>query len=258
MPINTIEEVKELIGHGDCLSPSLRMTKYAFVKTQEEEAEAKKRKDHEFNKRIIDLVCSAKPFLPAGVPVSLAERIPNAESFIMKLGGRLIINQAGGVLENAGLCIHRHFGYPYIPGSALKGLARHAAWWEWSETENPELAKEIANIFGYPTNENRLDDYLSSKDYIESQGRISFLDTIPADSNWLLVTDILTSHHNCDTQNPTPLPFPVVEKGAKFIFSVVGNDSKLRKKALYWLKKALEEDGIGAKTAAGYGWFMEV
>jgi CRISPR/Cas system CMR subunit Cmr6 (Cas7 group RAMP superfamily) len=59
---------------------------------------------------------------------------PNgAVSFTAKLGGRLIVNQAGGVLENAGLCIHSHFNAPYIPGSAIKGCARHAAWQAWNE-----------------------------------------------------------------------------------------------------------------------------
>jgi CRISPR-associated protein Cmr6 len=39
---------------------------------------------------------------------------------------RLMVNMAGGVLENAGLCLDR-FGMPYIPGSAVKGCARRAA-----------------------------------------------------------------------------------------------------------------------------------
>src|SRR6266581_674937 len=37
-------------------------------------------------------------------------------TFTADLRGRLIVNQAGGVLENAGLCLDRHFGIPYIPG----------------------------------------------------------------------------------------------------------------------------------------------
>ena len=69
-----------------------------------------------------------------------ARRIPalapaGACVFRSKLGGRLIVNQAGGILENAGLCLHRHFGDPFLPGSAVKGLARHAAWLEWSAAE---------------------------------------------------------------------------------------------------------------------------
>ncbi len=43
-----------------------------------------------------------------------------------KLQARLMVNMAGGVMENAGLCLDR-FGIPYIPGSAVKGCARRAA-----------------------------------------------------------------------------------------------------------------------------------
>jgi CRISPR/Cas system CMR subunit Cmr6 (Cas7 group RAMP superfamily) len=47
-----------------------------------------------------------------------------------------MVNMAGGVMENAGLCLDR-FGLPYIPGSAVKGCARRtalAALREWCET----------------------------------------------------------------------------------------------------------------------------
>lgn len=43
-----------------------------------------------------------------------------------QLQSRLMVNMAGGVMENAGLCLDR-FGIPYIPGSAVKGCARRAA-----------------------------------------------------------------------------------------------------------------------------------
>lgn len=43
-----------------------------------------------------------------------------------KLQARLMVNMAGGVMENAGLCLDR-FGVPYIPGSAVKGCARRMA-----------------------------------------------------------------------------------------------------------------------------------
>jgi len=72
--------------------------------------------------------------------------------------GRWMGDQAGGVWENANLCLHRNFGFPYISGPALKGIARHAAWCRWLdavEVENlaeaKSLALSIAVTFGYPT-----------------------------------------------------------------------------------------------------------
>jgi CRISPR/Cas system CMR subunit Cmr6 (Cas7 group RAMP superfamily) len=53
-----------------------------------------------------------------------------------QLQSRLMVNMAGGVMENAGLCLDR-FGLPYIPGSAVKGCARRAALaalHEWCDT----------------------------------------------------------------------------------------------------------------------------
>lgn len=58
------------------------------------------------------------------------------EVLYAQLQSRLMVNMAGGVMENAGLCLDR-FGMPYIPGSAVKGCARRAALaalHEWCET----------------------------------------------------------------------------------------------------------------------------
>jgi CRISPR/Cas system CMR subunit Cmr6 (Cas7 group RAMP superfamily) len=91
-----------------------------------------------------------------------------------QLQSHLMVNMAGGVMENAGLCLDR-FGLPYIPGSAVKGCARRAALaalHEWCEAggkpehkptgaDNPlapccaafttpaEMLAAIARIFGW-------------------------------------------------------------------------------------------------------------
>jgi CRISPR/Cas system CMR subunit Cmr6 (Cas7 group RAMP superfamily) len=92
------------------------------------------------------------------------------ETLHAQLQSRLMVNMAGGVMENAGLCLDR-FGLPYIPGSAVKGCARRAALaalHEWSETgtqptgaDNPlapccdtfanpaEMLAAIARVFGW-------------------------------------------------------------------------------------------------------------
>jgi len=68
---------------------------------------------------------------------SFLSSLPRREVLYAQLQSRLMVNMAGGVMENAGLCIDR-FGLPYIPGSAVKGCARKAALaalHEWCETE---------------------------------------------------------------------------------------------------------------------------
>ena len=293
MPIQMINEIKDIIGGGDMLSPSLRLTKFAKIGGNHEKKDA------------VDFFCEAKH-----ENIKSCFSVYNAETLKMKLGGRLIINQAGGVLENANLCIHRHFGYPYIPGSALKGIARHSAWEEWmelkeerecsKEQELKEFALKIALTFGYPTNDkmprntkdiNReaksdyLDEFLVSEypelfgdngAYSSFSGAVSFFAAMPS-SSYKLVTDVLTCHHNeyysgkqekaYDNENPVPVFFPAVEEGAVFKFTVIPlNKCKLIKNkfdfdpvkfAMDSLKEGLEIHGIGAKTSAGYGWFEE-
>ena len=50
-----------------------------------------------------------------------------SDILFMKLNARLIVNSAVGVIENAGLCLDRFSGLPFIPGSAVKGCARRMA-----------------------------------------------------------------------------------------------------------------------------------
>ncbi|QSR84640.1 type III-B CRISPR module RAMP protein Cmr6 [Methylacidimicrobium sp. B4] len=74
-----------------------------------------------------------------------------------RLRSRLMVNMAGGVMENAGLCLDR-FGLPYIPGSAVKGCARRAAIHalrhtpveqEEQKAHKVDRLVEIALVFGW-------------------------------------------------------------------------------------------------------------
>jgi len=84
-----------------------------------------------------------------------------------------------------------------------------------------------------------------------------------------------------DYLNPVPIPFLTIGKGAKFEFIIgmqkvlkitdlseeeqksriipecqaLTDGAMLHDLTLEWLKKALTEHGIGAKTAVGYGYF---
>lgn len=201
----------------------------------------------------------------------------DVDTFVIEpvLGARLIVNAANGMLENAGLCLHRTFGYPYIPGSAVKGVARHAAWSDWKETapENQSLkdskALSIAAVFGYPTNDEELDACLKKLRGDKAvAGNVCFYPAEPAAGKIECEVDILNVHHceyyagkrkvATDDENPKLCYFPVVKAGQKFRFAIrrmgqlTVEDLRLAQK---WLKEGLSLFGIGAKTSAGYGWF---
>jgi CRISPR/Cas system CMR subunit Cmr6 (Cas7 group RAMP superfamily) len=77
--------------------------------------------------------------------------------FQARLGGRLAINLADGIIENAGMCLDRIFGEPMIPASALKGVARNCALWDVRQTtdinQRKQKLKLLAGVFGFGDNE---------------------------------------------------------------------------------------------------------
>ena len=162
--------------------------------------------------------------------------------FLLRSGGRLLVNHSGGLIENSNLRLHRLFGYPQIPGSALKGIARAYA------NEFAEDREQFSRIFGG-----------SEKGKSDRQGNIAFLDAVPADKKWLVVVDVLTSHGGVDDKNPVPVFFPAVERGAVFRFQIRKTSHDVSDADLdaasRFLLEALTSNGVGAKTAAGYGWF---
>jgi CRISPR/Cas system CMR subunit Cmr6 (Cas7 group RAMP superfamily) len=82
----------------------------------------------------------------------------NSALLFARLKARLIINAAGGVLENGGLCLDRTSGLPFIPGSSVKGCARRiavAGLREWTQSHmkpsEPDEFKAVAESFSTPT-----------------------------------------------------------------------------------------------------------
>jgi CRISPR type III-B/RAMP module RAMP protein Cmr6 len=213
-----------------------------------------------------------------------AALIAEGLELVMKLEGRLAIHLAGGILENAGMCIHPHFNCPYLPGSGVKGVARHAAWAKWNESKSVEDALKVAWTFGYPTGDKKgLDAFLVEKKpewfgkegkYKSFAGLVSFLPAFPVEGGFKAVADVLTCHHPkyyqgkedraTDDESPIPQFFPVIESGSQFRFIIRplrsgGSELPTETEVLNWARDYLIEGmtlyGAGAKTAAGYGWF---
>lgn len=258
MNATALRSVQEALG-GDsfpkCESPSLRLEKLVRI-------------GDNLKKQELERVCDIRP-LPNDIPAPRK----NSSRFVVPLSSPLAINLTGGILENAGLSLHRNFGFPVIPGSALKGVARHAAWCEWDEETDSEKKKKIANdiadVFGFPTGDTDGLD-ASMQERPRSAGQVAFLPAVATNGKNLGV-DIVNCHHAnyyqdpdqidaTDDEAPIPVFFPIVKTGTPFLFTLVSIrgkdlDGSFRKQAESWLLKALELYGIGAKTAAGYGCF---
>lgn len=195
---------------------------------------------------------------------------------IGQLEGRLAINLADSLIQNAGICLDRIFGLPYIPGSAVKGVCRHAALdalMAASDAEKPGLLEQFCSIFGTSENDFKNGELKTFRAHLQGasqdrKGAVCFLPAYPVNSARIVV-DLTNVHYpnyyqsgrieDLSRETPRPNPFPAVEIGAQFAFCLVLNsmssDSSLLETARQWLIEALTVRGLGAKTASGYGWF---
>jgi CRISPR-associated protein Cmr6 len=168
----------------------------------------------------------------------------------MKIETRLLIGLNGGGALETGCAVSHTYGMPYIPGSSIKGAVR-------AFTKNlPNINKAaLKQIFGSEAD---------SEDPLGLSGSIGFHDAwwIPGKGK-PFVQDILTPHHmdyyGSEGQIPatdldSPVPNALIGVQGSFLFTLEGDPAWL-KAAGELLKRALTENGIGAKTAAGYGYF---
>ncbi|OZG70351.1 type III-B CRISPR module RAMP protein Cmr6 [Hahella sp. CCB-MM4] len=170
------------------------------------------------------------------------------ERCVMKLENRMLIGLSGtGALETGCTLSHCH-GMPYIPGSSIKGVVR-----AWAEKQLPGKQKIIQQLLGTPQNE--LLPNLA--------GVVNFHDAWWIPNNQKpFVQEIVTSHHKdyyADggatpaSDLDSPVPNALIGVRGSFLFVLEGR-TEYTGPAMKMLKRALQENGIGAKTASGYGY----
>jgi CRISPR type III-B/RAMP module RAMP protein Cmr6 len=248
-------------------SPSLRLNKLARLDLKDNKFSPEAKRQH--------LLSAADAYTKSPV-VRLAPLYDFPATRVhLTLGWRLILNLGGGLVENSGLNLHPFFSYPEIPGSSVKGLARHAAWCQWVElvscnkAEADEIARRMARVFGWPSGDSDLDKEYKER-FEDSAGTIAFMAAYPDKPGEVrLVLDIVNSHHKdyysdetgsavaMDNESPVPNFFLAAE-GGDYVFTLRktrrATDGDLDA-ARKWLVDAVTIHGIGGKTAAGYGWF---
>jgi CRISPR-associated protein Cmr6 len=188
------------------------------------------------------------------------------------------------VLET-NLTLHRIYGTPFIPASAIKGVTRAQAFWhiaaQFSLPE--ELLWDLDQLLSTGDKDAqrarwekmRLDRHFdewqeATKDFYqifgttEARGKVVFFDAHPMQPPKLKL-DVMNPHYTlyysdtrgkiapADYHSPVPVYFLTVER-TPYAFAVAARGSHLRVTAEDWLKTALSDLGIGGKTAAGYGY----
>ncbi len=198
----------------------------------------------------------------------------------LKTDWRLVVGLGNESVYETSMTLHHIHGFPYIPGSAVKGIVR-----SWIITavfgdKNDDNGVKIADLKEAETR--ALDDkgFVGIFGNTEEAGKVRFFDAYPT-TKPEIDTDIMNPHFGgyygdqsgatppADYLTPVPVPFLTV-KDTSFRFvigikkaeenSVIHEESRLDQGiklidvASGWLEKALTEHGIGAKTAVGYGY----
>lgn len=165
-------------------------------------------------------------------------------------------------LENVGLYSDRTTGLLLIPGTAVKGAL--STWACWASNEAVLYAKNLQLDETRRALARRILGDNSGKKGEEASGEVSFLGGFPTSAPELGL-DIVNPHHDAEgrvRERLTPNAFLAVEPGTLWTFCFiarvgVSEPKRMLEQAEIWLREALTQTGLGAKTAAGYGRFRE-
>lgn len=171
-------------------------------------------------------------------------RTLGAKTRTAKVKTRMVVGLGTESVLETSITLHRTYGVPYIPGSALKGLAASYArkYLGWKTDSD-----EYCTLFGDP----------------KSAGFVVFFDALyiprSAQGDKPLALDVITVHHPeyyqgkaapADWDSPTPVPFVTAQ--GEYLLALAGPADWVDV-AFHILGLALEHEGVGAKTAIGYG-----
>ncbi len=177
--------------------------------------------------------------------------------------GRLIVGLGTKNVLETGLSLHHTYGVPYIPGSALKGLAAHYC---------DQILGSADSRFKLHENGGDSEPgamYKTLFGSTETQGFILFHDAwiFPDSLDNALQMDIMTPHHKnyysssgktppTDFDDPNPIPFLSVHGTFLAAVTVLAENNdweQWAELALNILGEALDDWGVGGKTSSGYG-----
>jgi CRISPR-associated protein Cmr6 len=259
-----IDSVKKIVNsyNGKDINPSLYLDKF-IGPVDEKDAKVELKKVTELNS-----------IYNPNSRYNILKNLLGFEQKKFKTNGPFTLHLSrNSVLENAGISLHPVYGCVYIPGSGIKGLARHYAeqvWLKSNETE--ENKKLIIDIFGNENTEKKHENLRA--------GKIVFHDAFPEKAENILEVSINNCHHQDyykgkvhdylpgetgDFEDPNPTYYLTVKSGTVFIFSIslrqdikVDDNKNLIASTWELLANALNYMGLGAKTSSGFGVFSEV
>jgi len=182
-------------------------------------------------------------------------------TFDMKTSTKALLGIGNASVHEFGVSLSYPMGVPFITGTSIKGLlssylARHGGkLWQRSQSDSQKSEWQV-ELFG-----GDLKQQEQVKSYI---GSVIFNDAwlVPDGTRWF-TPDIITPHYKSyysgshmpdGMDNPIPIKIAALRPGITFTVAIQGPDKAI-KLLLPVLEQALMEEGLGAKTAIGYGRF---
>ncbi|MBT9176802.1 MAG: hypothetical protein DDT20_01124 [Firmicutes bacterium] len=167
-----------------------------------------------------------------------------AECRVAEAQGRMAIGLGEESVLETSVALHHTYGIPYIPGSALKGLAASFARQHLGDEWQPDTPAYVT-VFGDT----------------QTAGYVTFYDALPLPNSAALHPDVITVHHEkyyqndrtappADWDDPNPVPF--LSATGKYLIALSGPPGWVNA-TFDILKHALAHSGIGAKTSSSYG-----
>jgi CRISPR-associated protein Cmr6 len=174
-----------------------------------------------------------------------------AVTFTARPQWRVIVGLSTNAVLETGITLDPVFGVPIIPGSCLKGVARCFA-----QRIAGAPADHVDVQFGWQAEEQ------------SGCGDLVFLSAVPVTPPQIerdVVSPIFGEYYRGEEPpasylNPNPFFFLTVGKASYFQFGVASldGDRDAAEEGARWLQEALTTIGVGAKTGAGYGfWVIE-
>lgn len=192
---------------------------------------------------------------------TLMQKRQDCLGFTIKSSTKCLLGMGNASVHEFGVSLNYPFGVPYIPGNTIKGLlssylARHGGDDWYKNAKDSKKSDLQVELFG-----GDIEQESKKNTYI---GSVVFNDAWiePLNDKWY-VPDIINVHHQSyyaekrfpdGIENPMPIKIAAMAPGQEFFVSIQGNDDAV-KFLLPVLENALREEGIGSKTATGYGRF---
>lgn len=228
---------------GQNTHPGLRLDKY--VQSWDPTADAGKLSER-IQKPSVEAVASLSQAAPAGLDFAKlldrwasVLRALDAKPFHCVTTGPLTLHLArASALENSGICLHPLYGFVFLPGSGLKGMAHAFACECWLPARTDKVAawQDICQVFGWAPSPwlrdlaKRLSEQLGVALAVPSDafaGSVVFHDAWPYEKWPRLIVDIVNNHHPAyyqdkpdsndhppgDWENPVPVYFLAIAPG---------------------------------------------